>query len=436
MSNGFNKRLKILNFKERLLLGKTLLKIFINVSMFKIHKIKYFEDGGIGDPDNNETITGGFVQSMNWKPAVSAIGIAGANIGQNLSSANTVNSSSEQSANVRYNVAKGLMSSGNPYAMAAGAGIAALQASGGFGDNSMTSGDALAESMGLGKSFDNKTKIMSWALPGAGWFANKTHSYKASDELQKMASAYAGTASSALTAEKNAGAKVLGRRNRKKVNNFIDEVNRQDTAIQNIYQNSRDTQNAASSMASILASRTQNELLGYNSVLARAAKLGGILKTRQQSRELSKTFWESKVLKTGGLLTQEAEIRRLTKEFWSNPARFEVNPQKFQDGGTMNVIPEGNLHARKHHMEDDEHITKKGIPVVDSEGRQQAEIEVNELILTYEVTKTVEAWWKEWCETEDPKRKEELAILCGKYLTDQIINNTDDRTGLIRKTKI
>lgn len=405
--------------------------------MFNIHKIKYFQEGGDTDDVNNkESIVGGFLQSTNWKSGVSALGVAGANIGQNLSKANTVNSSSEQSANVRYNVAKGLMSSGNPYAMAAGAGIAALQASGGFSDNTMTSGDALAESMGLGKSFDNKTKIMSWALPGAGWFANKTHSYKASDELQKMASAYAGTASSALTAEKNAGAKVLGRKNRKKVNNFIDEVNRQDAAIQNIYQNSKDSQNAASSMASMLASRTQNELLGYNSVLARAAKLGGILKTRQQTRELSKTFWESKALKMGGLITQEAAIKKLTKDFWSDPARFESNPQKFQDGGAMNVIPEGNLHARKHHMEDDEHITKKGIPVVDSEGRQQAEIEVNELILTYEVTKTIEAWWNEWCKTEDQKRKDELAVLCGKYLTDQIINNTDDRTGLIRKTKV
>jgi len=41
-----------------------------------------------------------------------------------------------------------------------------------------------------------------------------------------------------------------------------------------------------------------------------------------------------------------------------------------QNGGTVNVIPEGALHARKHHMEDDEHITKKGIPVVDINGKQ------------------------------------------------------------------
>jgi hypothetical protein len=36
----------------------------------------------------------------------------------------------------------------------------------------------------------------------------------------------------------------------------------------------------------------------------------------------------------------------------------------------MNVIPEGSLHARLHHMEGADNLTKKGIPVVDNEGNQ------------------------------------------------------------------
>jgi hypothetical protein len=32
------------------------------------------------------------------------------------------------------------------------------------------------------------------------------------------------------------------------------------------------------------------------------------------------------------------------------------------------VIPEGNLHARLHHMEDADNLTKKGVPVVDKDG--------------------------------------------------------------------
>jgi len=36
----------------------------------------------------------------------------------------------------------------------------------------------------------------------------------------------------------------------------------------------------------------------------------------------------------------------------------------------MNVIPEGSLHARLHHMENAENFTKKGIPVIDNNGEQ------------------------------------------------------------------
>jgi hypothetical protein len=89
----------------------------------------------------------------------------------------------------------------------------------------------------------------------------------------------------------------------------------------------------------------------------------------------------------------------------------------------MNVIPEGALHARKHHMENDEHITKKGIPVVDLDGKQQAEIECNEIIFRKEVTKKLEELAKDG--------SDEAAIEAGKLLATEIIENTDDRTGLI-----
>lgn len=101
-----------------------------------------------------------------------------------------------------------------------------------------------------------------------------------------------------------------------------------------------------------------------------------------------------------------------------------------------NLIPEGALHKNKHHLGDtgfdDSGITKKGIPVVDNGGRQQAEIELNEIIFNLEVTKKLEDLYREFY-NEDTKnsRKEELALLAGKLLHDQIINNTDDRTGLI-----
>jgi hypothetical protein len=45
-------------------------------------------------------------------------------------------------------------------------------------------------------------------------------------------------------------------------------------------------------------------------------------------------------------------------------------------------------------MENAEDLTKKGIPVVDNKGEQQAEIERAELILSLEVTQELESLYK------------------------------------------
>ena len=108
----------------------------------------------------------------------------------------------------------------------------------------------------------------------------------------------------------------------------------------------------------------------------------------------------------------------------------------FQKGGELNVIPEGALHARKHHMEGAEKLTKKGIPVVsESEGGeldQQAEIERNEIIFRLDVTKQIEDLYHKFKQAEKQKEKDELAIEAGKLLAVEIMENTDDRTGLIQ----
>lgn len=103
---------------------------------------------------------------------------------------------------------------------------------------------------------------------------------------------------------------------------------------------------------------------------------------------------------------------------------------KFQKGGSFNIIPEGALHARKHNM-DIEGITKKGIPVVtEKEGgevEQQAEIEHSEIIFRLSVTEQIEEAQKKYEETKDDK----YAIEIGKLLVEEILHNTDDRTNLI-----
>ena len=109
----------------------------------------------------------------------------------------------------------------------------------------------------------------------------------------------------------------------------------------------------------------------------------------------------------------------------SNGLRFTLQPKAFKQGGQMNLIPEGSLHARLHHMEDADGLTKKGIPVVDNDGNQQAEIEVNEIIFRKEVTDKLE----ELAKDGSNKAAEEA----GRLLVEEIFENTDDRTGLIEE---
>ena len=107
---------------------------------------------------------------------------------------------------------------------------------------------------------------------------------------------------------------------------------------------------------------------------------------------------------------------------------YKVSPKAFKEGGSMNVIPEGSLHARLHHMDNADNLTKKGIPVVDNDGNQQAEIELNEIIFRKEVTDKLEKLAKDG--------SDEAAIEAGKLLVEEILNNTDDRTGLIDTIEI
>jgi hypothetical protein len=87
-------------------------------------------------------------------------------------------------------------------------------------------------------------------------------------------------------------------------------------------------------------------------------------------------------------------------------------------------------------MEHAEGLTKKGIPVIDEEGEQQAEIEHSEIIFTLEVTKKLEEYYQIfYSEESSNKEKEQAALDAGKLLVYQILENTEDRTGLIESCK-
>jgi hypothetical protein len=107
----------------------------------------------------------------------------------------------------------------------------------------------------------------------------------------------------------------------------------------------------------------------------------------------------------------------------------------FKQGGQMNVIPEGALHAHKNHMEGaGKDFTMKGIPVMDNDGNQVAEVEREELILNKENTDKIEDLYKKFYSDDlTEQEKDELAIKAGKRLAKELIENVDDRVGLIDK---
>ena len=143
----------------------------------------------------------------------------------------------------------------------------------------------------------------------------------------------------------------------------------------------------------------------------------------EMTQDEAKLFTESEELSDGTFKGYKAG--------WPN--FFKQKPGKFQQGGSINVIPEGALHARKHNI-DMEGITKKGIPVVSNkeggEVEQQAEIEREEIIYRKAVTEELEKLCKiYYSEETSQKEKDEAALKAGKLLVKETLYNTIDNTG-------
>ena len=153
-------------------------------------------------------------------------------------------------------------------------------------------------------------------------------------------------------------------------------------------------------------------------------------------------------LKTGNYLKFNSEEEAIDfgegyKQGW--PEFFKDYDEKtvieYKNGGSINVIPEGALHARKNNLTEInpelEGITKKGIPVISKEEGgemiQHAEIERSEIIFNLETTKKLESLREQYNKSEDKSEKDNLAIEAGKLLAQQIMENTIDNTGELLK---
>ena len=304
----------------------------------------------------------------------------------------------------------------------------------------------------LGKAVGGGMKV---AKVVSDLFGSKTQAF-AEDKgtLETVGDFYGGSTAMIKDAADKAGKRygLFGLGAKRRANKLIDRARIQQYAMQGIADDARDLNSIRSYMDPYYLQYESDMSGGYDQRYMHVAKLGGTL-TLNRGTALQNSLLES--FKKGGTIEFKAEITGTeVYDSWEPVIDFD-EISLFKEGGSIkqpeievietntvqkSVIPDGALHKNKHNLDkvgvDDKEMTKKGIPVVDNNGEQQAEIELNEIIFTLEVTKELEKRYKEYYDDDTKQsRKDELALEAGKLLWKEIIYNTDDRTGLIDTLK-
>lgn len=288
-------------------------------------------------------------------------------------------------------------------------------------------------------------------------FKKKTRDFSANTQaIAQVGGSYSGTVdrinNAVEKANKSFGAFSSGARHR--ANNYINEAERQQNTMTDIANNATDMEAIATNMSDINHLGYLFKINGdYDQRYIKAAKFGGNVARVKKLKfkptfHLDTTLNEKEKFKLGGTIEWKPVITEKFKEGGSIAEWQPIITESFKDGGKTeetdkkevseqpNVIPDGALHKNKHHMENDKDITKKGIPVVDNDGEQQAEIERDELTLNLKATKELEELYhKFYSEETSNKEKDELATEAGKIIYKEILTNTQDNTGLIDKVE-
>ena len=317
-----------------------------------------------------------------------------------------------------------------------GAGIAnkALSKWTGAGTDGMTTTDALLGSNLLGGPLGNPIALIN-GLGGKKSHTMGLGSWQNQQDMNNVWNSYAGSQNLDNKANSEANKKygLFSSGARKRANREIDTANMNRSSLLAMNQEAELGRIRGDGMVTINNERYNNELLGgINANQMRVGQNGLKLPTIRDIANIKKTINKLKLkvdkpkqFKVSDDIHDVTKIPNTLKEGGKIETKEWV--PTFQSGGSVNVIPEGSLHARLHHMENADDLTKKGIPVVDNEGKQQAEIEKNEIIFRKEVTDKIEELAKDG--------SDDAAIECGKILTKEILENTEDRTGLIQEAK-
>lgn len=311
----------------------------------------------------------------------------------------------------------------------------------GMGTDSMTKTDAILGS-----------KPLSLTPVGTinGFFGKRTKDFSANKAtIEQVGGSYRSTVRNINKASEKAGKKygLFSSGERKQTNGFIDRIEPQQFTMTNIAKDTSDLSSIATNMSDLNHIRYGFNLNGgYDWRYMRAAKFGAKLKRvkrinfRKQGGEIVGAInldnWQPVITEAVEQFENGEELGWIPviTEYKQGGKSEELSKEEpeLEETNQKNIIPEGALHVHKHHMENADNLTKKGIPVVDNDGEQQAEIEKNEIIFTLEVTKRLEELYSKYQDHEySQKEKDEVAIKAGKLLVEEILFNTDDRTGLI-----
>lgn len=304
------------------------------------------------------------------------------------------NTVSQGTLGIRDSISSGMINSQVPILQAIGTATKIVDAIGdatGFHIDDVDKDSAKKAGATKGEAFLNNA--MS-AIPGMGAIMGALSPFKTnttnslSQEGESVMAGYSGTENDIKTSKDLSGKRTLF--NRQKFNKYIDDTNKDISIINEIGRTN--SLRKQSDYSRDLAQQNLNRYAGTNYQMHAIGKNGMKIMSKQELQAILAT----RKLQKGGVI-----------------------------GTDTNLLPEGALHARLHHLDEVnpnlEDVTKKGIPVLDSNGEQVAEIEKEELILRLELTKKIEELMKDG--------SDEAMIEAGKLLVNEIIENTQDNTG-------
>ena len=204
-----------------------------------------------------------------------------------------------------------------------------------------------------------------------------------------------------------------------------------------------------------LSGKTARDLKRRNEQAQLALKAKDIVddvKFEQEARmnSVDNVIQRNQMALSGGINTsmlaakKGGKLERLNK--FITKAQYGAKLKKVEVSEEPNLLPEGELHKNKHD-DFDLPVTKKGIPVITAENgaeintiidlqenkediQQHAEIERSEVIFSKELTDYIEEARKKWHNGDDS-----VLLEVGKRVTKELLQNTQDNTGLIRQLK-